>query len=166
MEIKELIQNNPIYYVRIHVFGFLYEINFNGNMLLDEDYPYGQLTTNFPVNHLIKPDDNHLEIKLYPSQDDGKYNENAVMACGLILKSDAADDGYHIITSMKLGGAAANNGLYDPSSVQISSGFFKEQQSDDSRIVTASDVEVHQMEQPLGGLIYSRTINAKSPLIS
>jgi hypothetical protein len=98
-ELMNILQNQPVFELKLDGFGVTYVVELNGVIILNQDNPLGKINTRLPVNHYMTPEDNTLTVSLW-SDDDEPINPNANINIKLIVSSHTQPQNEYLIASL------------------------------------------------------------------
>jgi hypothetical protein len=93
---NSILNEKPVFELKIYSFGTRYEILVNGITAHVDDEGEGQVTLKLPVNHWMKSGQNTLELSVYPDAEGTSINEESKVNVELYVRNAGEKEGYRI----------------------------------------------------------------------
>lgn len=155
-----ILQNQPVFELKIEGLGAMYFIEMNGIIVLKQYNSSGKIQTRLPVNHYMKSGENTLKISTW-SGDNSPINPNAYVNIELIVSENTQPNNEFIISTLRLNNREVEENKTISSSA---AGIFNSEQGfkpDEQGDVIISEVTAKQEKNVL---TYSRTLVVPSSL--
>jgi hypothetical protein len=83
-ELMNILQNQPVFELKLDGFGAMYTIDINGVSVFEQDIPESQVVTRVPINHYMRSGENTISISTW-SGDDEPINPHAHIKIELVV---------------------------------------------------------------------------------
>ncbi len=93
---NSILNDKPVFELKIHSFGTRYEILVNGISTHIDNEGDGQTTLKLPTNHWMKSGGNTLELVVYPDAEGTPINEQSEINVELYVSNDDDEQEYRI----------------------------------------------------------------------
>ena len=87
-----ILNNKPVFTMKIHGFGTRYRIYINGVAVYKEKSSASQVTTSIPLNHWMRSGENNLKLVVYPSKKGTPINEKSEVNAEIYVHNDEMED--------------------------------------------------------------------------
>lgn len=159
-----ILNNDPLYSLRLNTFGMRYIIRVNGVTVLKETSSNSQLTTSLPINHWMKSGNNSIEVQVRPSKKGEQFNPNSTFTLDLSVKQNSNQQNSYKLTDIQITGSSANDGSDSLSQkdgkLDSKNGF----QYNDNGDVVVSPISITEIPTYKGGYTFKRDVYAESAL--
>lgn len=159
-----VLENRPMFNLRIHTFGVKYFLILNGVTIMSEFSSSGQLTTSLPVNQWMHPSENTISVEVYPDEEGGVINPNAIFKLDIEVTNRNNPEDVLGISIMNLKG----NELSNASKIDVlESGHYRVSQGlqlDSKGQIVVRDGKVEKVSSYPGAHKYSREITLPNAL--
>jgi len=164
-EPMSLLQNKPLYSVKVDAVGAKYTIRVNGISILREINPRGQIATILPVNHWMRSGENSIEILAFPDDKNEPFRRDFHLNIALLVRDYSDPDNEYTVATLVFDGKKDEDGSHtaqsSPSGIYASDKGFEAHPSGD---VEVFDVTTTPRDGYDGALDVERIINIPSSL--
>lgn len=158
------LDDQPYFTLKVNGFGTLYFAEVNGVSVYREFDTASQVTTSFPINHLMTPNNNSIELFVLPNAPGEIINPSAKIEIELYVASNTNRDNTTLISNIVFNGS---NKKDEYTSNSLLPGNFNpddNMKEQDQGTVNTKNIVVTEVAEFQGGLYYSRSITVPNSL--
>jgi len=160
-----LLQEKPVFEIKISAFGVKYFVEVNGISVLSELDPDGQVSLTLPINHWMRSGENTIGISAFPNKEKMPFNSRGYVKIDLTVRELSKKGKTYTVATLHFSGKKDENqshtGMSSPSGIYASTMEFQLLESGDINVVDPVDKPMIGYE---GAILFERKINIPSSL--
>lgn len=160
------LNNQPYFTLKVNGFGAMYFAEINGVSVYREFDASSQVTTFFPVNHLMSPNNNSIELFVLPNSQGDDINPNANIEIQLLVSPNNNRNNTLVISNIMFKGVNGSKGYINTSHPSGSYDPDNQMSPSQDGAVLVNEIITNPVDAYEGGLYFSRKMTVPNALPS